>query len=59
MKEEENDVTYLNQRHEPNSLRPIAPINDINFELGPVNVNEGELNKYLQRLSNPFIITGC
>ncbi len=49
---EENDSVYLNQRHDPNSLRPITSINDINFELGPVNINEGDLNKYLQRTAS-------
>ena len=49
---EQNDATYLNQRHEPNSLRPVDPVNGINFELGPVNINEGDLNKYLQRTAS-------
>jgi hypothetical protein len=49
---EEKDPVYLNQRHDPNQLRPISPINDISFELGPVNINEGDLNKYLQRTAS-------
>ena len=46
---DEKDPVYLNQRHDPNNLRPASPIQDLNFELGPVNINEGDLNKYLQR----------
>ncbi len=49
---EQNDVTYLNQRFDPNSLRPMDPVNGINFELGPVNINEGDLHKYLQRTAS-------
>jgi hypothetical protein len=49
---EEKDPVYLNQRHDPNNLRPASPIQDLNFELGPVNINEGDLNKYLQRTAS-------
>jgi hypothetical protein len=49
---EEKDSVYLNQRHDPNNLRPTSPIQSLNFELAPVNINEGDLNKYLQRTSS-------
>jgi hypothetical protein len=46
---DEKDPIYLNQRHDPNNLQPTLPSPDLCFELGPVNINEGNLNKYLQR----------
>ncbi len=49
---QQNDATYLNQRHDPNSLKPIDPVNSKDFELGPVDINEGDLNKYLQRTAS-------
>ncbi len=49
---EERDSIYLNQRHDPNNLRPASPIQDINFEPEPVNTNEGDMTKYLQRTAS-------
>ncbi len=48
----QNDTIYLNQRHYPNSLRPIDSVNGIDFELAPVDINQGDLNKYLQRTAS-------
>jgi hypothetical protein len=42
---DERDPIYLNQRHEPNSLQPTLTTPDLCFELGPVDINEGELKK--------------
>jgi hypothetical protein len=48
----ESDSIYLNQRHEPNSLQPIMTGSDLCFELGPVDINEGDLKNYLQRTAS-------
>ena len=49
----ENDPVYANQRHDPNAFRPVSPLPDgVNFELAPVNIIEGDLNKYLQRTAS-------
>jgi hypothetical protein len=45
---QQNDPIYLNQRHDPNNLKAIDAIDGKDFELGPVGINEGDLNKYLQ-----------
>jgi hypothetical protein len=49
---EESDPAYLNQRHDPNSLRPNTANQDLAFELTPVSINEGDLKKYLQRTAS-------
>jgi hypothetical protein len=49
---DEKDSIYLNQRHEPNSLQPTLPNPDLCFELSPVDINEGDLKKYLQRTAS-------
>ncbi len=49
---DESDPTHLNQRQDPNSLQPTTTNQDLAFELTPVDINEGDLKKYLQRTAS-------
>jgi hypothetical protein len=49
---QQNDPIYLNQRQDPHNLKPTDPVNSKDFELGQVDIIEGDLNKYLQRTAS-------
>ena len=47
---DESDPTYLNQRHDPNSLQPTSINQDLALELTPVDINEGDLKSICNEL---------